>query len=240
MKNEEIKINIDTEQKEVTVLTGQASEPQRTYLEAIKIEGTFDAPSNFLKDKKDNYTPAQCHVTIDRVKGIIAFHGDDKKHNKDVITGKLSVAAALVAFCINADKTWRTTDLAKFFRMNKFHFENPAQQEALVASLTNFSAKVSSSIVQNSNNDGNAQIGFERQVSGIAWDRVFKLNMPIFEGYEKKTFRVEVGVDPSDRSVHFFLESDELWELFDAYKAEIIAQEVAKFTEFGCSIVYLT
>lgn len=228
---------VDTE-KPVVLLTGKALEPK--YPEAVELTGILSAPADFLEHKKDNYNPLNCHVRVDRVAGSIMFLGDDKLDTGEVIAGKLVPSAAFSKFAINTGKLFTAFDLAALFRQNKFWFASAEEHAEILKNLNNFSAKVSTKVEQMQHNSGATKQLFEREVTDIAWKREFRLCVPIFEGYKKRTFRVEIGVSPTDMTVKLFLESDEVYEIFEAEKEELIKEQVKRFEKFKCSIVYLT
>jgi hypothetical protein len=58
------------------------------------------------------------------------------------------------------------------------------------------------------------------------------LQIPIFSGEANETFRVEIGLEATDGSIRFWLESTELAELIDERKESIIEEEIENCQDF--------
>jgi hypothetical protein len=68
----------------------------------------------------------------------------------------------------------------------------------------------------------------------------FDLLIPIFQGYSKMKFTVEIGLDPKNTTVQLYLISDELIELEIGQREKLIEDELKKFDYFKCSKVVLS
>jgi hypothetical protein len=231
----EVKAN---ENGETRLLTGTVLNEKAPH--SIEISGVLGAPAQFLKDKSKNYKQANCHALVEEREGRITFIGNDKDpYSRDIVTGKLTRAKVLEAFSINTGNLRTVTEMVTFLKRNRFWFSSADEHAAILKNLQNFSATVTAKIAQSQNNNGSASNSWEREVGNIDWNREFVLNIPVYEGYPNKLFRVEVVVDATDRAVKFALESTELYELDLTLKAELIKSEIEPLVKFGCSIVYI-
>lgn len=200
--------------------------------------GRLDSPRKFLEPKKALYQPTQATVFINGTAGSLRLVLDEKNELFDGVTGALEIAPELAQFRVNSDQKYSVTELVKFLKRTRFFFGDKDAHTSLLASLMKFSATVQTKVEQHQSSSGNSKNNLEREVHGIEWNREFVLHTPIFKGYPAKSFRVEIGIDPTDASVKLYLESAELFELEQTYKAELLTEEAGYFDNWGCSVIY--
>jgi len=221
-----------------TILTGKALEERHE--EAVKFGGILSAPADFLEQKKSNFLPSECHVRVDYHSMQIVFHMDERKFNGNEVHGKLSESKVLTRFGINTGKEYSNFELAQLFRLNKYWFASAEDQVRIISELQKFQANVSTKIKAHADNSGASLQHLEREVNGIQWNRTFRLNIPLFEGYERVAVPVEIGVTPTASAVRFFLESPEIYELIEEQKGGLIQAQIERFKDWGCSIVRIS
>lgn len=220
----------------LTVLTGNTLEEK--HLLSVQLAGILSAPADYLEHKKGNWEPKNCHVRVDYTSGTILLFTDEKLHNGDVIKGALEESTILKRFKINTGAQFTNAELQTLFRTNKYWFAGQGEDQLrILTALQKFNATVQTKMQQHNSNSGNTLQSLEREVSGIEWNRTFRLNIPVFEGYEKFTVPVEIVVVPDDTRIKFYLESPEVYELIEASKAALIEAEIARFRAWGCSVV---
>lgn len=217
------------------LLTGDALSPKHP--EAVKFGGILSAPADYLERKQGNWAPEKCHVRVDFEGMKIELYTNENTFNGDVITGGLRLSKALLKFQINTGELYGNHDLSALFRVNKFWFDSPEDHARIIAELNKFSAKVQTAIDAHKNNSGSTLNRFEQDVTGISWNRVFALNIPLFEGYPRVRIPVEIGIMPQGNAVKLFLESPEIYELIEGHKAQLIEAQIARFDAWGCSVV---
>jgi len=218
-----------------TILTGKALEEKDE--EPVEISGILSAPADFLERKKENWEPKNCHVLVDYYNGSITLKTDERTFNHNTIKGALTESRVLGKFNINTGKRYSNFELAALFRVNKYWFATPEDQSRIIAELQKFQANVSTKIKAHNDNSGNSVSSLEKEVNGISWNRTFRLNIPIFEGYPKVLVPVEIGVEPTSNDVKLFLESPELYELIESTKGGLIDEQTKRFDAWGCSVV---
>lgn len=228
---------------ETVIRTGDALPAK--HAKAIVLRGTLQAPANFYEGKKEALEVLECHLQIRNADGIIELHVWDTNPNTEhVITGKLDPDSVLAQFAINSDKRWGIQEFLKFVRTMKYYFLDQGQHKHLIESLQKWRVKVERVITEFNDQKGNSNFQLETKVQQSAEGpdgllTSFDLNVPIFQGYPKARFKVEIGLDPRNTVVELFLISDELITLEIGSREILIANELAKFNDFHCAKVVI-
>lgn len=222
---EKLEINLTGDQKELVVRTAKALDPLRDL--KINKEGNIESPSKFHAIRKG--ISDKSLVTFSRSKMEIIFYADPQNELASEIKGNLLLNEDLKNFCINdASKMWGLQELAKFLKMNKTFFIDKEKASELIANLIAFKGTITTDIEKANDGRGNAKDLMDRKTSSnMPTDFVLKL--PVFVGGEVKSFRVEIGIDSTDASAKFWLESSELQEIIISERDRIIDSEIAKF-----------
>jgi len=112
-------------------------------------------------------------------------------------------------------------------------------QSKLIASLQKWNVGVELVIKQHNDNTGNSLSMLERRVGEIDLVNSFVLSIPIYKGYPKREFTVNIGLDPKSTQVDFFLYSDELFHLTRTDRDSLFDKEVESFKAIGfdCSVI---
>jgi hypothetical protein len=202
----------------------------------IALSGILDAPGQFLIAKKHLYEKDNCSLIVDSTKGVLKFIINEVDPYGHFINGSLKEAEAIQEFCINKDKKFSLHELVKLIKKTKYYFPDKQEHASIIIALQNFSAKVTTDIQNKNDNRGNTKNSLER-MSQTEAPAHFKLAIPIYEGYDKISFRVDVGLDPTDADIRFFLESEDLFVLLQTEKEKLISAQVGLFKEWGCAIV---
>lgn len=236
-KTPEIKLDINTP-GEHSILFGEAE--KKIYLKPINIAGVLSAPADFLRGKSSLFKKENAHLIIDRDNNRMTLNLDERNEKSPVtIIGQLKPSEDLVAWQINTSTRWSVASLLAFVRERKFFFTDPMVHAKLISSLQKWSVNVEVIIKQHNDNSGNSLAQLERKVGDIDLVKEFSLSIPIYKGYDKKTFVVNIGLDPKNTQVDFFLYSDELFYLTRSDREFLFKQEIENFKtlEFDCSVV---
>lgn len=211
-------------------------------LKSVKLEGALSAPFEFLIGGRINEQEA-IHLEIFKDKGILVLVIDDTHPDTThVITGKLAEDSFLKDFHINDDSVRvMPRELVKFLRKNRFFFPDKGEFDKLLVSLQHWNITVEK-VIEDHNNDrtGNSKFSLEAKVSNISLLPSFSLEVPIYKGYPKQKFRVEIGVDTSATTASLYLYSDELIETQHIFREKIMADELAKFSDYTFSKVNIS
>lgn len=227
---------------ELTLRQGEALHPRELAPPPINLSGTLSAPFNFLVGKPSLAADEEnINLTINNQEGQLVLTMKDKDpFSRYVITGKLERFSDLGKFHINTDKRWTIRDFKKFIRTVSIYFADKTKLNEIVESLNKFEASVEVVIKQHNDNSGNSLTMLEQKVNGLQLARKFDLLIPIYKGYQKIKFTVEIGLDPKNTSVDLFLLSDELFEQEILQRETIMNDELAKFDKYKFSKVIVS
>lgn len=241
MSEQKLSLTLPAGQSELTLRTGAAE--TIAYPKGISINGILAAPYQFYEGKKDKLNAIDCHLRIEKDKGTIALHilDTDARGSSSTITGTLKEDNVLKSFMINAENhRWTVARLTQHLMMYKSFFADRSECDMMIKSLRTWNASIETVIRQHNDNTGNSLSVLEKKVRDVELKQKFQLHIPIFQGYPKEKFTVEVGLDPKSNVVELFLYSEELFALTIDRRESILSAELAKFDEFKCSKVVLS
>lgn len=227
---------------ELTIREGEAIHPKELAPPALNISGTLSAPFNFISGKPTLANNVENnHLLIDLEKGMLTLVlKDQDPFSKNTITGQLTKYGPLAPFGINTEKRWSPRDFMKFLRTVKVFFSDRTEVDQIIESLMKWQAKVETVVKNHNDNSGNSLTSLEKTVSEVSLKNKFDLLIPIYKGYNKIKFTVEIGLDPKNSGVDLFLVSDELFEQEILQRETIMADELAKFDKYNFSKVVIS
>lgn len=228
MKNDQSEhYHIDSEVKEVIIRHGDALAPQAE--KGISIDGTLSSPFQFLSGR-GTIDETKSHLRIYKDLGKVELYiQDTNPYTTHKITGSLKRDSVLNQFAINTEKRWAVSDFLKFVRTMRFYFADKEQHSSLLQSLQTWSVQIQRVIKEHNDNSGNSNFQLETKVRDVKLLTKFALELPIFQGYPKHKFNVEIGLDPKAVSVDLYLISDELIELEIGVREKTIENELKNF-----------
>lgn len=241
-ESENITVNLTPTAQDFTLREGEAIHPRELAAPSISISGTLSSPFNFLAGKPTLAKETESiHLLINNEKGQLELViKDQDPFTTHKITGVLARYAGLALFKINTDSRWNVRDFKKFLRTVKVYFADRSEVEALIESLNKWEATIETVIKQHNDNSGNSLTMLEQKVNAVQMKRKFDLLIPIYKGYQKIKFTVEIGLDPKNTGVDIYLISDELFEQEILQRETIIADELAKFDSYKFSKVVVS
>jgi hypothetical protein len=258
MAKEHIEIKTDEGVKEIVIREGNAApiDSRRN----ISLAGTLRAPFDFLKQKISGvgsqllgsdvplnleetqtiYNPRRSYLVANRDEGTLRLMLNERDPFMDVVEGKLEFDKSWKDFCINEEKLFNLNELIKLVKRNKFKFADPAEHSNFLLALSSFNARVTTTIKHHRDQGGSSMDMIEKVVAENKNAPSFRLNVPIYKGYEKKLFTVQTCLDASSSNrVDFYFESVDLYELIDSEKERAFSEELKRFEEqFNCSVVW--
>lgn len=244
------------EAKQVIIREGDAKDIALP--KGIQITGTLKAPFQFLEAKisgkdvgemgtdcplaltEENkiYNVKRSTLLVDKTTGTLTLILNEKDPYEDRITGKLTLDPSWKEFLINTDKLMNLNEVIKLMKRNKFKFTSPEKHSDFLVTLQNFNAKVTTTFKNFRDGSGSSIDLVEKVVAENKNAPEFSLTVPIYQGYEKKSFRVQTCLDAQGQTVLFYFESVELYELIDSERERAINEELEKFKKhFNCSVV---
>lgn len=166
---------------------------------AVSISGTIDAPARWIEKRKDDIVSADAHVLVDRDHMSITLKTDENSAYMDQIVGTLTLSTEMQEFGINTGEYMSCFDMADRIKQLRTYFETQQEAMKLVTELRSFKAKIDKELELSDDKRGNQTI-LRAQTVESNLPKSFKVNMPIFKGTEKRTFEVEVEINPNDLS----------------------------------------
>ena len=166
---------------------------------AVSISGTIDAPARWVEKRKDDIVSADAHVLVDRDRMSITLKTDENSAYMDQIVGTLTLSTEMQEFGINTGEYMSCFDMADRIKQLRTYFETQQEAMKLVTELRSFKAKIDKELELSDDKRGNQTI-MRAQTVESNLPKSFKVNMPIFKGTEKRTFEVEVEINPNDLS----------------------------------------
>ena len=165
----------------------------------VSIHGTIDAPARWVEKRKDDIVSADAHVLVDRDRMTITLNTDENSAYMDQIVGTLTISTEMQEFGINTGEYMSCFDMADRIKQLRTYFETQQEAMKLVTELRSFQAKIDKALELSDDKRGNQKIMRAQKVESNL-PKSFKVNMPIFKGTEKRTFEVEVEINPNDLS----------------------------------------
>lgn len=165
----------------------------------VSIHGTIDAPARWVEKRKDDIVSADAHILVDRDHMTITLNTDENNFYSDQIVGTLTLSTEMQEFGINTGEYMSCFDMADRIKQLRTYFETQQEAMKLVTELRSFKAKIDKELELSDDKRGNQTI-MRAQTVESNLPKSFKVNMPIFKGTEKRTFEVEVEINPNDLS----------------------------------------
>jgi len=214
-----------------TILLGDAQAPLPNP-KRVEIKGNIDAPARFYEKRRSEIEIKTAHVLVHREDPMYIglFMDETNPINKEVI-GELKFDLDLVQFQINANRLYTVKELANLLRLRRQFFRDTEQHAKTMKSLGEFSARTSIEFKEIDDRKGNTEI-LRKRASTVDLDFEFVLNIPIYKGFEPKTFRIEILADVTDGGVKLWLESIELAELVKTERDAIFAEQIKALDGF--------
>lgn len=233
----EIKLNIENVGKELTIREGQAT-PAKQPRKSIKVIGTLgivkERLSKLPKEAKELQNEfgdtklANSYILVDRDQGSLTLVEDAGMDDRNDFIGSLTIDAKFEKFGINSGKSYTTHELADFIKMNRTFFETKEMAMKLISELRNFKAKVDRQIENAKDDRGNKRFLMAQAVESNV-PETFKLDIPIFKGYEKQKIEVEIVIDSGDLSCKLI--SPEASDFMEEIKDRLIDDELTPIRE---------
>lgn len=227
---QKIELGISIENPSITILEGKALEQKEPL--KIVLSGDIKSISSFLNTRKrsggtgfQTIDMKRATIISDKKDMSITMKLDPENYYGATIIAKLELSDELKDFSINTTKMFTREELVKKIKFSKIYFDNAEAHEKVLKAYQTFNAKAYIDMSMDSDNRGNKSGAYSKKVT-TELPEYFMLSLPIFKGMPKKKFQVEICLDVSDGSVHFWFESVELHNIIETTKDEIFAEEL--------------
>ncbi|WP_270491915.1 hypothetical protein [Bacteroides finegoldii] len=224
---------------EVVLREGEApvaldpKEPER-----VVINGTIDAPFRWLEKRVELINQKSTNLIVNRDKMGLALTIDETNYYQTEINGILQASKEMMEFGINTDKKWEPIKLSKFIKMHRAFFTDKSQNMMLVSTLKNFKAKVNQDIERSKEENG-SKVDNYSQVVDSNLPKSFKLNIPLFKGFDNEEIEVEIYADVDGRDVSLSLVSAGANEAIEEYKNKVIDVQLDAIRQIAPDIVII-
>lgn len=224
---------------EVVLREGEApvaldpKEPER-----VVINGTIDAPFRWLEKRVELINQKSTNIIVNRDKMGLALTIDETNYYQTEINGILQASKEMMEFGINTDKKWEPIKLSKFIKMHRAFFTDKSQNMMLVSTLKNFKAKVNQDIERSKEENG-SKVDNYSQVVDSNLPKSFKLNIPLFKGFDNEEIEVEIYADVDGRDVSLSLVSAGANEAIEECKNKVIDVQLDAIRQIAPDIVII-
>lgn len=215
-------INVSVEPKEgvSTLLIGEALTPKEP--KKLIINGNFRSVSEFVNKRKDigglqSVNPTHSIVICNKDEMTIHLMTDPNNPFGTEVIGKAEYSEEFINFGINQNKFFNREQLIKLFKFNRRFFPNKEEYADLLYKYQKFSASVKKEIVADTDQRGNVNKQFQKDVTTDLPPQ-FLLNIPIFKEEMPSKFPVEICLEEYEGGVRFWFESVELHEILEEDK----------------------
>ena len=221
-------INLKEGTEEVIIREGEATKIREEKI--VNLSGVIGAPAEFWGKRKDKHPNEQAHVMFSRDERKIELVLDEKDYFGGSVIGKIKPDPDLEDYHINGTSTFGVKELLKFLRLRRAHFANRDDHSALIENLSKFKVSVATEIENSSNDRGDVTKLMQQKVkSDLPLD--FKLNIRVFKGMEKKSFKVDILFNVDNNNTSLWFESPELAELQEDMVDKAIKDELKHFED---------
>lgn len=192
----------------------------------MNINGTVNAPFEYLSKRIDCINQKDCHIIVNREKITIELVVNEAdEYTRGTIAGTLQYHPKFEEFGINTRKVWSPFDFAMFCKMNRAFFADKNANMSLVSACKNFTAKVNNQIERAIQENGNRTDNFA-QVVNSNLPESFTLSIPIFKGGKKEDLVVETFAKIDGRNVAFVLLSPGAEETLEELRDKAIDEQL--------------
>lgn len=234
----EQKINITPTGDTLTILEGKTLDLKHP--EKIKLIGNIQSISGFLSKRYAGRTgkglqevdKEKAVVTVDADRMTMHLDIDPENHFGAEVLAELKFTPELLAFHINDNHEFSREAMIKLLKFNKRFFADPLKQETLLESYMKLNLTGSTQIKSESDDRGNRDMQFKKNIDSQNIPKGFVLEIPIFKGQPVEKFRVDICISVTEGSVTFWFESVELVELIEERKQSIFAEELKSCQDF--------
>lgn len=204
----------------------------------VMLKGTIDAPYRWLEKRVDLIDQKKSNIIVSRDNMYIGLTIDETNYYQTSIEGTLQPSKEMQEFGINSDYQWDPIKLSQFLKMHRAFFKDKTENMTLVSTLKNLKAKVIQDVVRSKEENGNKTDNYS-QVVDSNLPKSFKLNIPLFKGFQREEIEVEIYADVDGRDFTLSLVSAGANEAIEEYKNKTIDAELERIKMIAPYIVII-
>lgn len=208
---------------EVVYRTGEAINPKDP--KTISFEGVLSSPFDYLRQRPGEGSVGGTYATVNKEKGLIVLHLNERDHFRNEITGRLKVSEKFTELGINAEKPKTPEGMAKMLKLKRAYFKSIEDHARIISILRNVKAKINQEVEAARDNGGNRTDLFKQTVESNI-PKEFTLRVPLIQGGEPFEFPVEVILEAGDGEIYCYLESVDAAEEMDRVFEKMVNEQV--------------
>jgi hypothetical protein len=229
-----------------TLVIREGAAPDILPPQKVSFAGTINTPADYaahlaahqLLDESDS------RIVVDEHKGTIEFfhrHSQDdltEEHVRGMLIENPDLAEFKIFLGTGSPALRKPALLGEFLRPRRFLFDDQSEWAAAVAALKKYDAKRSQQVsVDTTQQAKNGSFAVAHTQDNDLPQISFVLDIPLFRGADKSTFRVEVCGNVTDAGVDVWLESLDLRELLETARQQALEVECQRLRALGLFIV---
>lgn len=222
----------------MTIYEGKALDPKHP--DKIKLAGNIESIANFLSKRYGSREGKELQL-VDKDKACVVVNKDKMQIHLLLdpqnpfgteVNASLEFTEDLKNFHINDNTEFTREELIKLFKFSKRLFDDAQKHEEVLNAYMKLNLSGTTNVKAESDNRGNKDLAFKKEINSQGIPQGFILNMPIFKGQPSERFRVEICLNVTDASVRFWFESVELVDIVEARKETIFAEQLKPAEDF--------
>jgi len=235
------KINIHTKEgtNVIEILHGEAKKID--YANSISVTGDIKAPADFLDRRIDVMDNNEILVEIHDKERVIDMKYRQQFNDSIHISGRVFIFPDLLAFKINKKEgTFSKDAFISLIRFSRRYFVETDKASLILEELKKFSIEINKTFEDVNDQRGNKRLVAEQVVSNLSLPVFFRLNIPLFQGFDYIGFEVELFYDTTDGGdIVFWMESVELKELLDTESQLILEKQEKRLTDHNIAVIHV-
>lgn len=204
----------------------------------VVISGTIDALYRWIEKRVELIDQKKANIIVNRDRMAMSLSINETDYYQTKISGVLQESKEMVKFGINTEKKWEPIKLSQFFKMHRAFFKDKSENMMLVSTLKNFKAKVNQDIERSKDENGSKTDNYS-QVVDSNLPKSFKLNIPLFKGFDCEEIEVEIYADVDGREISLSLVSAGANEAIEEYKNMVIDKQIEAIKAIAPDIVII-
>lgn len=180
-----------------TIVTRQDTAKKVYERQKVAIAGILNTPLLYLQKRIELIDQLASHVIVNREQMSITLVVHEEDYFQHTVSGSLEYHPNFLEFKINKGVYQTPSKWGDFFRMKRAFFQNRQECTNLVTTLKNFTASVNKELNLAENKNGDRYALIDQKVKSNIPESI-ELVVPVFKGYPKENFSIEVHVNPED------------------------------------------
>lgn len=232
-KKEAIKEVIESKQEFMRIDFREGKAPEIHNNSPVVLTGNIDAPSRFIKGRKDDFEKSARHCMVSKTDGTISLVINEQSViDKYTVSGKIEISKKFKALAINAEKKYEPLELANKLKLLRSIFKSNLEHASICATLRNLKVKINAEIEKLDDRKGNTNDSIRTAVESNMPEAI-TFNLPLLEGEDPVEFQVNVILEVGgNNGIICYLESVDAAEMIEEQFKQRVEQEIEKIKDW--------